>query len=68
MLHPDLVVLGGGAAAMGELLFDPVRKTVARRVHMFPVDDIRIEPSMLGDRAGVLGAVALAIKGGLISQ
>lgn len=68
MLHPDLVVLGGGAAAMGELLFDPVRKTVARRVHMFPVDDIRIEPSMLGDRAGVLGAVALAIKGGLILQ
>ncbi len=67
VLHPDLVVLGGGAAAMGELLFDPVRKTVAQRVHMFPVDDIRIEPSMLGDRAGVLGAVALAIKGGLIS-
>lgn len=68
MLHPDLVVLGGGAAAMGELLFDPVRKTVERRVKMFPVDTIRIEPSMLGDRAGVLGAVALAMKGGLISQ
>ena len=68
MLHPDLVVLGGGAAAMGELLFDPVRKTVKRRVKMFPVDTIRIEPSMLGDRAGVLGAVALAMKGGLISQ
>ena len=68
ILHPDLVVLGGGAAAMGELLFDPVRKTVARRVNMFPVDTIRIEPSMLGDRAGVLGAVALAMKGGLISQ
>ena len=64
-LHPDLVVLGGGVSAMGELLFDPVRKTVAKRVKMFPVSDIGIELSALGDRAGVLGAVALAVQGGL---
>ncbi len=65
-LHPDLVVLGGGVSAMGELLFDPVRKTVEKRVKMFPVSDIRIELSMLGDRAGVLGAIALAVQGGLV--
>jgi len=64
-LHPDLVVLGGGMSAMGELLFDPVRKTVEKRVKMFPVSDIRIELSALGDRAGVLGAIALAVQGGL---
>ncbi len=64
-LHPDLVVLGGGVSAMGELLFDPVRKTVEKRVKMFPVSDIRIELSALGDRAGVLGAIALAVQGGL---
>lgn len=63
-LHPDLVVLGGGAAAIGDLLFDTVRATVARRVGMFPTDGVRIEPSELGDRAGVLGAIALAIQGG----
>ena len=54
-LHPDLVVLGGGAAAIGDLLFDTVRATVARRIGMFPTDGVRIEPSLLGDKAGVVG-------------
>ena len=67
-LHPDLVVLGGGAAAIGDFLFDTVRETVRRRVNMFPVDDLRLEPSLLGDKAGVLGAVALAIEGGLVPK
>ena len=67
-LHPDLVVLGGGAAAIGDLLFDTVRKSVREHVRMFPVDDIGIEPSLLGDKAGVLGGVALAMKGGLAAE
>ena len=62
-LHPDLVVLGGGAAAIGDLLFDTVRTTVRERIGMFPTDGVRIEPSLLGDRTGVIGAVALAIRG-----
>lgn len=61
-LHPDLVVLGGGVAGIGDLLFDTVRQTVRERVRMFPVDGVRIEPSALGDGAGVLGAVALALS------
>lgn len=64
ILHPDLIVFGGGVAAIGHLLFDTVRQTVRARVGMFPVDDIRIEPSLLGDKAGIMGAVALAMKGG----
>jgi glucokinase len=66
-LHPDLIVLGGGVAGIGPLLFDTVRETMQSRVRMFPVDDIRIEPSMLGEKAGMLGGVALAMKRGLIA-
>ncbi len=66
VLHPDLVVLGGGVAQIGELLFDTVRECVRERVRMFPTDDVRIEPSLLGDKAGTLGGIALAMKGGLL--
>lgn len=66
-LHPDLIVIGGGAAGIGELLFATVRRVLQERVRMFPTDTIRIEPSMLGDEAGVMGASALARQGGLIS-
>ncbi len=67
VLHPDLVVLGGGVAEIGPLLFDPVRETVRRRVGMFPVDDLRIEKSLLGDKAGALGGIALAMKRGALA-
>jgi glucokinase len=63
VLHPDLVVLGGGVADIGPLLFDTVRATVRERVGMFPTDAVRIERSMLGAGAGLLGGVALAMRG-----
>lgn len=59
-LHPELVVLGGAVAGLDELLLEPVRATVKQRVRMFPVDGVRIERSLLGDKAGLLGGIALA--------
>ena len=64
VLHPDLIVLGGGAAGIGPLLFDTVRQTLRDRVRMIPTDDIRILPSKLGPMAGTLGGIALAAMGG----
>lgn len=66
-IHPDLVVLGGGVANIGALLFDTVRATVRERVFMIPTDTMRIEPSLLGDRAGALGGIALAMKQGQVA-
>ena len=65
-LHPELIVLGGGMAAIGDLLFDTVRAVVKRRVGMFPPDDVRIEPSVLGSQAGIYGGIALAAQGGQV--
>jgi predicted NBD/HSP70 family sugar kinase len=59
-LHPELVVLGGSVAALDDLLLEPVRRIVKERVRMFPVDDVTIERSLLEDRAGLLGGIALA--------
>lgn len=63
-LHPEMFVIGGGVAGLGDLLLDPLRRAVRENVRMFPVDDVRIEPSALGNRAGVLGAATLAMRGG----
>lgn len=63
-LHPDLVVVGGGVAGMGDLIMEPVREEVRRRVRMLPAESVRIERSALGDRAGVMGALALAARRG----
>lgn len=61
-LHPEMIVVAGGVAEMGELLLEPVRRGIRERIRMFPADDVRVEKSQLGDDAGVCGAVALAIQ------
>ncbi len=63
ILHPELIVLGGGVAEIGEILIEQVRQIVRERVGMFPTNDIRIEKSAVGAGAGLLGAIALAAHG-----
>jgi N-acetylglucosamine repressor len=59
---PRLVLLGRELASAGELLLDPVRAEVRRRV--FPVlrDTVRIETTTLAD-APTVGAATLALQG-----
>lgn len=63
-LHPELIVYGGGMAAIGPILTETVKAVILDRVRMFPADDVRVERSLLGDKAGILGGVALALKEG----
>jgi glucokinase len=56
VLSPDRVVLGGGVAAAGELLFAPIREEVARRVRTTSLDEVAIVPAELGTWAGAIGA------------
>ena len=63
-LHPDLIVLGGGVAMMGELLREPVERTMRQRIRMIPPESIDVQLSLLADRAGVLGGIALAARAG----
>lgn len=58
VVAPELVVLGGGIGA-NELLLEPVREYV-RRLSARP---LRIEQSALGERAGLVGALALGLQG-----
>jgi glucokinase len=62
VFEPELVVLGGGFAQAGELLFGPARDVVAREALPPGRDTVRIVPAELGPRAGLVGAGLVAYE------
>jgi glucokinase len=54
-------VVGGGVAAAGPVLFDPLRAAVARRSGIAFLHDLTVLPTALGRDAGLYGAAALAL-------
>jgi len=52
---PRRIIIGGGVAQAGELLLDPIRRTIQDRVYVMPVENVEVVPSQLGDNAGVIG-------------
>jgi glucokinase len=61
MLNPDVVVIGGGVIAAGELLLEPVRAVVAERALSPAREHVRIVPARFGAESGMLGAAVLAL-------
>jgi predicted NBD/HSP70 family sugar kinase len=59
-INPDLVVVGGELSVAGDLLLEPMREAVRRFAIPAATEDVRIVAGVLGDRAEVLGALALA--------
>ncbi len=59
---PELIVVGGGAAAAGEMLFDPMRAELAARAIQMPAGLPPIVPPQLGEDAGILGAARLVME------
>jgi glucokinase len=55
----DLVVIGGGVAKSGGLLFDPVREALAGYAGLEFLRGLRVVPAELGGDAGLVGAAAL---------
>ena len=62
LYNPEALIIGGGIAQAGRVLFEPILRTVRARAHMVPASSCRILPSQLGDDAGIIGASVLAAK------
>lgn len=60
IFNPDVVVIGGGVIAAGDLLLEPARAEAARRALPPMRDHARIVPAHFGSEAGLVGAAALA--------
>lgn len=55
----DLVVIGGGVANAGPVLFGPLRAALADYLGLDFIRSLRVEPAALGGEAGLVGAAAL---------
>ena len=61
--NPSCVILGGGMALAGEVLFSRVRKALEERHAYAPIwRDCKLVPAALGDDAGLFGAARLAFQ------
>lgn len=62
LLNPEKVIIGGGVAEAGDLLFNPIRKTIKERAMVVAGEAVEIVPAQLGNSAGVIGASMLVEK------
>ncbi|MEK4105088.1 ROK family protein [Paenibacillus sp. FSL R10-2791] len=60
ILNPDLIIVGGGMAAAGDKLLQPVRETVHQHALKLSSSKCKIVQAELGSRAGTIGAASYA--------
>ena len=62
IFNPEMIIVGGGVAKLGDLLLDPARQVVRERAFRLSAQAVRIVRTQLGDDSGLLGAVAFAFQ------
>ena len=65
IFNPEMIIVGGGMAKMGDRLLNPARQVVMDRVFPLLAQAVCIVPAQLGEDAGVLGAAVFARQQGL---
>ena len=63
IFNPEVVVVGGGVIAAGDLLLDPAREVMRSRALSPSRDVVRVVPARFGAESGMLGAAVLAMEG-----
>ncbi|HET9732800.1 MAG TPA: ROK family protein [Acidimicrobiales bacterium] len=61
LTDPSVILLGGGLTGAGDVLLDPVRRHLPELMQGGPLHPaVPVLPAMLGEKAGAVGAAALA--------
>ncbi|NLJ57068.1 MAG: ROK family protein [Firmicutes bacterium] len=59
LLNPEIITLGGGMAAAGEIIFEPVQRCL-KELSIQPAGEmVELLPAVLGEEAGVRGILTL---------
>ncbi|MBU0686578.1 MAG: ROK family protein [Candidatus Margulisbacteria bacterium] len=61
ILNPSLIVVGGGLANIGSLLFTPLNKRVKKYALPTTGRAVKVIKAKLGDHAGVIGAIQVCL-------
>ncbi len=62
ILNPEKIILGGGIAQSGDLLFKPVRKAIHKKAFPIAARSVRVVRAQLGVDAGWIGAAAMVFQ------
>lgn len=60
LVEVDIAVVGGGVAGAGDVLFEPLRRSLREYATLSFVRDLTVVPALTGTDAGLLGAAAAA--------
>lgn len=61
LLNPDRIVIGGGVAKAGPLVFEPIKRTIRERTSGIYHEHLEVVPAELGNDGGIIGSAALAV-------
>ena len=59
LLNPEKIVIGGGVADAGNILFTPLINTLKKRAMPIQAQAVSVVPAQMGNTAGVIGASLL---------
>jgi glucokinase len=59
LLNPDCIVIGGGVANAGRILFDKVKKVISSQAMRVQARHVKVSKAKLGNNAGLIGAAIL---------
>jgi len=59
LLNPDVVVIGGGVANAGKVLFDKVKAVIKNRAMTVQAGQVKVCKAELGSDAGLIGAAVM---------
>lgn len=59
LLNPEKIIIGGGVAAAGDILMNPIKETLVKRAMPISGAAVEVVPAQLGNTAGVIGASLL---------
>lgn len=62
LLNPDRIILAGGIAQAGEILFDTVKKTIREKAMNVLAETVEIVPAELGVDAGIISGASLVFQ------